>query len=407
MSATTTKKAFPPLVKTATKGVYKRGGSYVIRYRDPSGKQKKHYVKTYAEAKRIRSELAADVSRGEYRATTKLTFGQHAPKWIDSYQGRTKRGIGPRTLALYRADLGLDVDGQPTGSGAVAFVGRMMLSEIGASDLAAYGTQLSKRGLSQSSVRRALAPVKALLADAHDRDNLIRFNPAAGVRIFAPVDQTEEATEKVKALKPEELSALLAATPEQWLTFMSFLAETGLRVGEAIEVRWSDLDRGKGVLTVARQFHRGTVTLPKGRKTRRIRVSKRMDAMLWEQRKQTKGADSDLVFTAERGSRIDQKNFAARVLKPACEAAGVGDWPSFHTMRHSCATQLFRTGWNAPQVARFLGHSDAGFTLRTYVHLLDDDLPTNDVLDSLDKAAEEIRQADESRRNEVVVAAVR
>jgi hypothetical protein len=36
---------------------------------------------------------------------------------------------------------------------------------------------------------------------------------------------------------------------------------------------------------------------------------------------------------------------------------------------------LFRRGWNAVQVQRFLGHSDPGFTLRRYVHLLDDDLP--------------------------------
>ena len=35
-------------------------------------------------------------------------------------------------------------------------------------------------------------------------------------------------------------------------------------------------------------------------------------------------------------------------------------------------------------MSRFLGHADAGFTLRTYVHLLDEDLPEPDVLDSLD-----------------------
>ena len=48
----------------------------------------------------------------------------------------------------------------------------------------------------------------------------------------------------------------------------------------------------------------------------------------------------------------------------------------FHTFRHTRATLLFRSGWNAVQVQRFLGHSDPGFTLRRYVHLLDDDLPT-------------------------------
>ena len=55
--------------------------------------------------------------------------------------------------------------------------------------------------------------------------------------------------------------------------------------------------------------------------------------------------------------------------------------------------------------AKFLGHSDAGFTLRTYVHLTEGDLPMPDVLDSLDKAEEEARQADESRQNDKAVAA--
>ena len=42
---------------------------------------------------------------------------------------------------------------------------------------------------------------------------------------------------------------------------------------------------------------------------------------------------------------------------------------------HTCATRLFRSGWNAAQVQLFLGHSDPGFTLRVYVHLLPIDLP--------------------------------
>jgi integrase len=46
-------------------------------------------------------------------------------------------------------------------------------------------------------------------------------------------------------------------------------------------------------------------------------------------------------------------------------------WPSFHTFRHTCASFLFEYERNVKQVADWLGHSDPGFTLRTYVHLLD------------------------------------
>jgi integrase len=55
-------------------------------------------------------------------------------------------------------------------------------------------------------------------------------------------------------------------------------------------------------------------------------------------------------------------------------------WVGFHTFRNTCATVLFRSVCNAAQVCRQLGHSDPGFTLRRYVHLLDTDLPEPTVL---------------------------
>ncbi|MDQ4019554.1 MAG: tyrosine-type recombinase/integrase [Actinomycetota bacterium] len=51
------------------------------------------------------------------------------------------------------------------------------------------------------------------------------------------------------------------------------------------------------------------------------------------------------------------------------EKAGVG-WVGFHTLRHTCATNLFNGGWNAEQVQVFLGHHSPAFTLATYVRLL-------------------------------------
>ncbi len=82
-----------------------------------------------------------------------------------------------------------------------------------------------------------------------------------------------------------------------------------------------------------------------------------------------------MIFTTERGGRIDPSNVMARVLKPSAVRAGIGRWPGFHTFRHTCASRLFVGGWNAKQVQGFLGHSDPGFTLRTYVHLLPEDMP--------------------------------
>jgi integrase len=81
----------------------------------------------------------------------------------------------------------------------------------------------------------------------------------------------------------------------------------------------------------------------------------------------------DLLFPAPDGRPLHASNLLMRAFKPAAEEAGV-PWAGFHTLRHTCATRLFADGRNAVQVQRWLGHSDPGFTLRVYVHLLNDDL---------------------------------
>ena len=83
-----------------------------------------------------------------------------------------------------------------------------------------------------------------------------------------------------------------------------------------------------------------------------------------------------------RGTRVQRDNLWRRVLKPAAREAGV-EWVGFHTFRHTCASLLFGAGKNVKQVQEWLGHHDPGFTLRTYVHLVDGGLGDADFLDAL------------------------
>jgi integrase len=96
------------------------------------------------------------------------------------------------------------------------------------------------------------------------------------------------------------------------------------------------------------------------------------------------------VFASGAGTELSRPNLAGRVLKPAPKAAGFvvegadGEpraWVSFHTFRHTCASLLFDAGRNVKQVQEWLGHADPGFTLRTYVHLMDEGLGDAEFLD--------------------------
>src|SRR5439155_13407722 len=102
--------------------------------------------------------------------------------------------------------------------------------------------------------------------------------------------------EQVKALSEAELAAVLAKVPERWRLFFEFLAQTGLRIGEAIELRWSDVDLGAGTLRISRRYYRGKVAPPKSKYGRRqLRLSAGLSRALWTLRKDTRANDDELV----------------------------------------------------------------------------------------------------------------
>jgi integrase len=229
-----------------------------------------------------------------------------------------------------------------------------------------------------------VAPVKALFATAFE-EGLIRTNPGAGVRLATGSQIDDDSShEQVKALTEEELRRLLAKTADEWRLFVTLVAHTGMRIGEAVAVRWGDIDFGAGRLNVRRRWYRGTFAPPKSRYGRRaIPLTESMSRALWERRKQAQDAgDAALIWPTSAGAPYDRSNLHARVIKPAARAAGV-PWAGWHTLRHTCATMLFRHGANAKQVQVWLGHHSPAFTLATYVHVLPDDAADAAFLDTV------------------------
>jgi integrase len=356
------------LERTSTPGIYRRGRSYCVCFRDQTGKQRRRAARTLAEARALKASLTTDVKRGEFQPASKVTFADYAAEWIEGYTGRTSRGFREVTRSDYRRRL------EP----AIGHFGRTKLTDISPRVLRAYAESLAARGLARNTVRLHLAPLKALLATALD-EGLIRTNPAAGLRLMNGGNGHEE---QAKALTEEELRRVLEEIPAGWRLVFEFLAHTGLRIGEAIALRWSDVDLSRRRVTVARSFHAGRFEPPKSRFGRRvIPLSTRMAQELELLFLTIEDLDQ-LVFPSSAGTVLDTSNLAARVLKPAARRAGV-PWVGFHTFRHTCATTLFRRGLNPKVVQMWLGHHSPAFTLGTYVHLIPDDLPSADFLDDV------------------------
>jgi integrase len=364
----------PPLETTKTPGVYRRGKSYVVMSR-AGGKQIKRYARTFGEARTLKKALDTDAHRGVAREVSVVTFADYASGWIDAYTGRTSRGFRDSTRKGYRFSIE---------QRAVPFFEGRLLAEIDAPLVRAFIASLFDRKVkgkspAVSTVRGHVAALKALLATAVE-DGKITHNPASGVRIARTGDPVVEpdAAELRKALDTDELARFLSACPEGWRLFFRLLAMTGVRIGEATELRWSDVDFGEKRLRVRRRFYQGTVAPPKSDNGRRdVPLSTVLARELWAEQ----GRPDELIFTNVRGSRVDRDWLWKNILKPTAKAAGV-EWAGFHTFRHTCASILFAGGKNPKQVQMWLGHSDPGFTLRTYVHLIDDGMGGADFLDA-------------------------
>jgi integrase len=243
-------------------------------------------------------------------------------------------------------------------------------------DVRRFIAKLEADGLAPSSIRKEVAPLRAMLATAFE-DGAIRSNPAVGVRISGRRGDEEE--EHAKALTPEELSSLLAELPEPWRLFFEFLAHTGLRVSEAIGLTWADGFGEQPRLRLRRQYCRGEWQRLKSSYSRRdVPLSTGMARKLWAIRRGRRATDP--VFTSSNGMLLREENLRRRVLQPAAERAGV-PWVGFHAFRHTCASLLFGGGRNVKQVQEWLGHADPGFTMRTYIHLIDGRQEGADFLD--------------------------
>ncbi len=126
-----------PLTKTKVPGVYRRGSCYTVVYRDRQGRQHKRSAATFAEARLLKSALAAAVARGEYYPVSRITLAEYLPEWVSTYAGRTSHGLRAQTTVEYRRDLERY---------ALPFFGRTRLAEIEPRDIKRFIATLIEQG---------------------------------------------------------------------------------------------------------------------------------------------------------------------------------------------------------------------------------------------------------------------
>jgi integrase len=386
------------LERTRTPGIFKRGSRYVFSYR-VNRVQRWESCRTLEEARRAKSARSTDIGRGEFQERSRVTLREYALDWIERYQGTGRRGFREETRGDYRALLDkyalrhfparLKLT-ELTPSMVAGFIGwlcdpreqakhehRIKVERARAADKAdppplAAG---AKRELADSTVRNAVAPLRAALATAR-REGLIRHNPVSEVAL-PHRERIEEDDDSPRPFPNGAMELVVEIVHPAHRLMFALLAATGVRRSEllALEGRHLALDGDRPHIKIRQRVRRrrgeGLVIGPL--KSRYARRDLPISLELADRLRALGTPDNVPVFASGAGMLLDPDNLSERVLAPACAEAGV-EWPGFHTFRHTVASRLFASGRNAVQVQRFLGHHSAAFTLSTYVHLLDGDL---------------------------------
>jgi integrase len=204
---------------------------------------------------------------------------------------------------------------------------------------------------------------------------------------YSPADHIELAPENPRRPKPwtlEECQTFLRDIAEDRLANLYHLILfTGMRRGEAIGLRWEDVDLDRALLSVEQQITevhgRSVVGTPKTKRgTRDIPIDANTAALLRRHQEmqhveRTEWGpawnDAGLLFTREDGRSL-RPEYATRHFQALAERAGLPPI-RLHDLRHTNASLALRAGVEMKVVSERLGHSQISVTADLYTHVHD------------------------------------
>ena len=207
-------------------------------------------------------------------------------------------------------------------------------------------------------------------------DDSIQINPM--LKVKRPVPRKDEAAvdEAEKAYTVDEMRRILKCLKEEplkWRTYITLMADTGIRRGEACGLNWSDVDFNTLTVTVRRNLQYTPSAgvyeaAPKNGKARVVDIGADTAVLLKQLRsEQASTCMSRYVFTQDGSPEPMHPQTPTRYFRKFGKRYGVEDFHP-HKLRHTSASLAITNGADVVSVSERLGHSDTAVTLRMYAH---------------------------------------
>lgn len=330
----------------------------------PDGKRRSHYADTRQDAAKWLAAAIRDRDNGIASVPAKESLAHFLERWLEDV---AKPSVRPSTFDSYYDLLRIHL---------IPELGRHRLAQLTPQHVQEMMGRKLAAGLSPRRVQYMRAVLRRALNQAL-RWGLVARNVATLVdapRVIYP---------KVRPLTPQEARALLdAANGDRLEALYSVALAVGLRQGEALGLRWRDVDLDTGILRVSFALQRidGQFQFvePKTEASRRtIRLPQVAVAALRAHRVRQleeqlkagpKWQDRGLVFTTSVGAPLDGSSVTHR-FQAMLERSGLPHM-RFHDLRHACASLLLAQGVPMRMIMEILGHSQISLTMNLYSHVL-------------------------------------
>jgi integrase len=359
------------------RGIFKRSTRegetrYDVSYLDSDGRQRWCTASTLTEARRLRAELVTRVGSGERVAPSKVTLEAFATEWLVQQQSRLR----PTTHRLYGSYLAQHINPR---------LGTRKISLITVDDVAGLIADMEQgwryrkhngrlvrvegKPFAAWTIRGVLVVLGRVLGRAA-RIGAINSNP---VRRLEKEERPKSMRREFPSLDRDAIGRLIASTPKRYRTLIAVSVLTGLRQGEALGLRWQDVDIKAGLLQVRYQLDRsGVLVEPKTAAAKReIPIPSSLGRLLAEHKQQAfadgHAKPTDFVFASETGGPLNHRNITRRGLEKAI-TDGTLQKLRWHDLRHVAASALIAEGASIPYLSRVLGHSSPAITLAIYAH---------------------------------------
>jgi integrase len=349
--------------RTRSPGIKKevgpRGVRYKVVYLDSTGKQRTKTLRTLKEAQVFQGDIRAKKQRreridpGPGRVPIREFFEHHM---------RTATNLRPSTRDRYRRHFRLYVEPK---------LGSRSLESVTKADIKTLLADMRAAGKGPATLEAVARLLHRLFAVAVEEDRIGK-NPVSRVEV------EKVAPREPHFLTQDEVRRIAEEVPEHYRALVSFLAWTGLRIGEASALRVKNLDLNVRTVRVIENSPevggRKYIGPTKTTKARTARFGVGLAGIL-KAHLSAYGTPLDpesFVFTSQEGGQVRQNNFRKRIFQPAAKRAGIVPVPTVHDLRHTAASLMARAGWSMRDAQEQLGHSHATMTDH-YIHLFPED----------------------------------